>query len=130
MKRLALFIISIFILTYFIPISKTDSPEIVPIKKEWVKKDSKRYARDVMFDWTNTQFKCLDELWYRESRWETGAYNKIKVMGKNAGGIPQLLGMSIDTAPTRQIERGWNYILYRYGSACHALLFHNKNGWY
>jgi hypothetical protein len=83
-----------------------------------------------MTEWTDVQFKCINELWYRESRWKPDAFNEIKVMGMNAGGIPQILGMHPLTPPTRQIERGWAYILYRYGSPCRALEFHDKKGWY
>jgi hypothetical protein len=98
--------------------------------RTWTVKDSKSYARDIMLAWTDNQFVCLDKLWTKESNWRPNAYNKIKVMGRNAGGIPQILGMDPKTPATRQIERGFAYILYRYGSPCQALNFHKKNGWY
>lgn len=97
---------------------------------KWGVEDSKAYARDVMLAWTDKQFVCLEKLWKKESNWRPEAYNKVKVMGKNAGGIPQLLGMDPKTPATRQIERGFAYILYRYGSPCQALKFHDKKGWY
>lgn len=97
---------------------------------KWNVEDSKAYARDVMLAWTDKQFVCLEELWDKESNWRPEAFNKRKVMGKNAGGIPQILGMDPKTPATRQIERGFAYILYRYGSPCQALNFHDKNGWY
>lgn len=127
MKRLALFIIAVFILTYFIPIKSADSP---PIKREWTKVDSKAYARDKLSAWETKQWKCLDELWHKESRWDSKAYNTIKVMGRNAGGIPQILGMSPNAKPTDQIDRGLDYIIYRYGTPCKALQFHERNWWY
>jgi hypothetical protein len=96
----------------------------------WGVVDSKAYARDVMLAWTDKQFVCLDKLWTKESHWRPEAYNKVKVMGKNAGGIPQILGMDPKTPATQQIERGFAYILYRYGSPCQALKFHEKKGWY
>lgn len=116
-----------FILTYFIPIKSVDSP---PIKREWTKVDSKAYARDKLSEWETKQWKCLDKLWHKESRWDSKAYNTIKVMGRNAGGIPQILGMSPDTKPTDQIDRGLDYIEYRYGTPCKALHFHERNWWY
>jgi hypothetical protein len=97
---------------------------------KWGVADSKAYARDVMLAWTDKQFVCLDKLWQKESNWRPEAYNKVKVMGRNAGGIPQILGMDPKTPATRQIERGFAYILYRYGSPCQALNHHKKKGWY
>jgi hypothetical protein len=97
---------------------------------KWGVADSKAYARDVMLAWTDKEFVCLEKIWQKESKWRPEAYNKVKVMGKNAGGIPQLLGMDPKVPATRQIERGFAYILYRYGSPCQALNFHKKKGWY
>lgn len=127
MRRLALFIIAIIILTYFIPIKTADSP---PVKHKWTKVDSKSYARDKLSAWEVKQWKCLDKLWTKESHWDSKAYNTVKVMGRNAGGIPQLLGMSPSVKPTDQIDRGLDYIMYRYGTPCKALYFHEKKWWY
>ena len=127
MKRLALFIVAMFILTYFIPIKAADSP---PIKREWTKADSKAYARDKLSAWETKQWACLNKLWTKESQWNSKAYNTVKVMGRNAGGIPQILGMSPKTKPTDQIDRGLDYITYRYGTPCKALYFHERNWWY
>lgn len=126
MKKLLLLFIVIFMLFGITHISN------VPTKKhhKWGVEDSKAYARDVMLAWTDKQFVCLDKLWQKESNWRPEAYNKVKVMGRNAGGIPQLLGMDPKTPATRQIERGFAYILYRYGSPCQALKFHHEKGWY
>ena len=126
MKKLLLLLIVIFMIFGMAQVSHE------PVKKphKWGVEDSKAYARDMMLAWTDKQFVCLDKLWQKESNWRPEAYNKVKVMGKNAGGIPQILGMDPKTPPTRQIERGFAYILYRYGSPCQALNFHHKNGWY
>ena len=126
MKKLLLLLIVIFMV--FGVTRTAHEPPKQPHK--WDVADSKAYARDVMLAWTDKQFVCLDKLWQKESNWRPEAYNKIKVMGKNAGGIPQILGMDPKTPATRQIERGFAYILYRYGSPCQALNFHHKNGWY
>lgn len=107
------------------------SPTADTIKeREWVVQDSKAYARDVMLTWADNQYVCLDKLWTKESNWRADAYNKTKVMGKNAGGIPQLLGMSTQTSAPRQIDRGFAYILHRYGTPCMAWKFHERKGWY
>jgi len=127
MKKLMLFLILIF--TFF-GVTHTGKPEVPPKKRVWTIQDSKAYARDVMLAYNDNQFKCLEKLWTKESNWRSNAYNKVKVMGKNAGGIPQILGLSPDVPATRQIDRGFAYIIYRYGSPCKALKFHERKGWY
>lgn len=99
-------------------------------ERTWVTQDSKAYAQDVVLSWAQNQYKCLDLLWSQESNWRPSAYNKTKVMGKNAGGIPQLLGMSPKLSPPLQIDRGFAYIMHRYGTPCKAWKFHQRKGWY
>lgn len=126
MKKFMLFLILIF--TFF-GVTHTGKSE-APKKRVWTIHDSKAYARDIMLRYNDMQFQCLERLWTKESNWRSNAYNKVKVMGKNAGGIPQLLGMSPHIPATRQIDRGYSYIIYRYGSPCKALRFHERKGWY
>jgi hypothetical protein len=72
------------------------------------------------------EFYCLDELWYKESRWDHKAKNKRS----SAYGIPQLLKLK-ETDPFKQIDRGLKYIEHRYdGCACKALAHHKAKGWY
>jgi hypothetical protein len=97
---------------------------------QWGVMDSKTYARDQLTKWKEKQWSCLSKLWGKESAWNPSAYNSIRVMGKNAGGIPQLLGLNPKTPPTRQIERGLSYIYYRYGTPCAAYDHFNKKGWH
>lgn len=92
--------------------------------------DSKAYARDQLVKWTNRQWSCLAKLWGKESAWNPRAYNKIKVMGRNAGGIPQLLGLDPDVKPTKQIERGLAYIYHRYDTPCNAWKFFKQNNYH
>jgi len=92
--------------------------------------DSKAYARDQLVKWTNRQWSCLAKLWGKESAWNPRAYNKQKVMGRNAGGIPQLLGLDPKTPPTRQIERGLAYIYHRYDTPCNAWKFFKDNNYH
>ena len=103
--------------------------EPVPVR-EWKIADSKAYAQDVVLAWANNQYECLDKLWTQESNWRSGAYNKVNVMGKNAGGIPQILGLDPKTPAPLQIDRGFAYIMHRYGTPCMAWKFHERKGWY
>ena len=100
------------------------------IERAWAVEDSKAYAQDVVLAWANNQYECLDKLWTQESNWRSEAYNKIKVMGKNAGGIPQILGLDPDLPAPLQIDRGFAYIMHRYGTPCMAWKFHERKGWY
>ena len=104
--------------------------EYKSVSTEWSKVDSKAYARDQLSEWQEEQWSCLNRLWGKESAWNPNAYNNIRVMGKNAGGIPQLLGLDPDTPAPRQIERGLAYIYYRYDTPCNAWLFFKRNGWH
>jgi hypothetical protein len=128
-KKLAvLFIFGLII--YLIGRSNQPSVDEMPQSREWVVADSKAYAQDVVLSWANNQYECLDKLWTQESNWRSEAYNKIKVMGKNAGGIPQILGLDPRTPAPLQIDRGFAYILHRYGTPCMAWKFHERKGWY
>jgi hypothetical protein len=97
---------------------------------QWTKENSKAYAMDKLSEWQDKQWKCLVSLWGKESAWNPAAYNKIKVMGKHAGGIPQLLGLDPATPATKQIDRGLSYIYYRYGTPCSAWAHFKKKGWH
>lgn len=129
-KRLTIVILlSLLALVITHRVNPTDSKDKIATR-DWVVEDSKAYAKDAMLAWVNTQYACLDKLWTKESHWNPEAYNKVKVMGKNAGGIPQLLGMSTKIPAPQQIDRGIAYIMNRYTTPCKALAFHNKRGWY
>jgi hypothetical protein len=71
------------------------------------------------------QYRCLELLWYKESRWDPRADNPKST----AYGIPQLLKLKVND-PYKQIDLGLKYIKHRYGSACKALDFHKKTGHY
>ena len=126
MRRLTLLMIAMFMLFGVFQVKEAPTKEV----HVWTIEDSKAYAKDRLYAWQAKQFKCLELLWHKESNWRPNAYNDIKVMGKNAGGIPQILGMSPSTPPTEQIERGLEYITYRYTTPCKAWQFHKRNGWY
>jgi hypothetical protein len=71
------------------------------------------------------QYRCLELLWYKESRWNPRADNPKST----AYGIPQLLKLKVND-PYIQIDRGLKYIKHRYGLPCKALAFHKKTGHY
>ena len=70
------------------------------------------------------QYRCLVELWHKESRWSPIADNPKST----AYGIPQLLKMT-ERNPYKQIELGLKYIKHRHKTPCLALA-HHKKGWY
>ena len=74
---------------------------------------------------SDKQYRCLVELWDRESHWNPKADNPKS----SAYGIPQLLKMTT-TNPYRQIELGIKYITKRYGNSCVALARHKRVGHY
>lgn len=126
MKRIIAFIVLLLI---FVGISHTGVRD-APAPRTWTVADSKAYAKDILFAWEQNQYLCLEKLWTKESNWRPEAYNKQKVMGKHAGGIPQILGMKPSTPAPLQIDRGLAYIIYRYGTPCMAWKFHQRKGWY
>ena len=77
-------------------------PHHYNVQDVWTEKDSKAYAYDRLSHWRDKQMSCLSMLWGKESAWNPKAYNKIKVQGRNAGGIPQLLGLDPNTPATKQ----------------------------
>lgn len=96
----------------------------------WSKADSKAYARAQLHKEVTRQMKCLNVMWTKESRWNPRAQSKIKVMGRYAGGIPQVLGLSPTSKPTHQIDRGLDYIYHRYTTPCKAWEWWKRHGWY
>ena len=129
-RKLAIYLIIGFVIYSIIDTVVGQPTAIKVTPREWVVKDSKAYARDVVSEWADNQYQCLDKLWTQESNWRAQAYNKVKVMGKNAGGIPQILGLDPRVPAPLQIDRGFAYIMHRYGTPCMAWKFHQRKGWY
>jgi hypothetical protein len=71
------------------------------------------------------QYRCLEILWMRESKWDPRADNPKS----SAFGIPQLLKMK-ELDPFKQIDLGLKYITHKHSTPCRALHFHNQRGWY
>lgn len=80
------------------------------------------------------EFSCLDQLWQKESEWETTAANPTS----SAYGIPQALpgskmssaGPDWESNAETQIRWGLGYVRDRYGSACSAWSHSQANNWY
>jgi len=127
----AIVFLTLVVLGLFIFDTPTSEPQLKEtVQKVWTKEDSKAYARDRLVVWQEKEWSCLNKLWSKESAWNPRAFNTVKVMGKNAGGIPQLLGLDPKTPTTIQIERGLKYIYYRYGTPCKAWKFFERNKYY
>lgn len=84
--------------------------------------------------WGAAQFRCLDNLWEKESNWRPTAANP----SSGAYGIPQSLpgskmashGSDWRTNPATQIAWGLDYIAGRYGTPCSAWAHSRANNWY
>jgi hypothetical protein len=84
----------------------------------------KQYAF-MQLNYNFNEFYCLSDLWYKESRWIPTAKNPKS----SAYGIAQLLKTKTND-PYTQIDQGLKYIKHRHQTACNALAFHKKKGWY
>jgi hypothetical protein len=79
------------------------------------------------------EFRCLENLWGKESRWNPNAQNP----SSTAYGIPQFLnstwagtGIAKTSDGYRQIDAGLIYIENRFGSPCAAWSHSQSKGWY
>ena len=112
------------------PLEDGWSPVVITVK------NFREYAQEQV---GKANWLCLDELWQRESSWQTRKRPWTAVnRSSGAYGIPQALpakkmssaGADWKYNPKTQIDWGLNYIKKRYGNACNALSHHNKKGWY
>lgn len=86
------------------------------------------------YGWSQSQFSCLQPLWFHESGWNVSAENP----SSGAYGIPQALpgsqmasaGADWRTNAATQIRWGLNYIHDRYGSPCGAWAHEEASNWY
>jgi hypothetical protein len=93
------------------------------------KKHNRKLAKDYAsagFGWQGREWKCLESLWTRESRFDHLAKNQ---QGSSAFGIAQLLREK-DRRPEYQILRGLKYISHRYESPCKAYKFFLNRNYY
>lgn len=109
--------------------------------KKYLVSDSSKYfdAEALAFltvyakGWNMSEWKCLRQLWQHESHFNP----KAKNMHSGAYGIAQFLpstwgNYKVTKTPLAklQIKYGLHYIEKRYGSACDAWSFWQKNNWY
>jgi hypothetical protein len=97
---------------------------------------NKKIALDhvVQRSWNLREFRCLDQLWTRESNWNHHALNR----SSGAYGIPQALpagkmsgaGRDWRSNPETQIRWGLTYIKGRYGRPCGAWGHWRSHNWY
>ena len=71
------------------------------------------------------EYRCLELLWNRESRWDPRADNPKS----SAFGIPQMLRLKV-LDPYRQIDIGLKYIAHKHQTPCKALAYHKAKGHY
>jgi len=97
------------------------------LKDDSVAADTTNHYRQWAFIQLNNldQFYCLDELNFKESRWNPKARN-----GSHYG-IPQGRSKWLSTVDGyKQIDWQLNYIKKRYLNPCNALAHHKIKGWY
>ena len=98
---------------------------------------AKNVTKAIMADeygWEGEQYRCLNNLWTKESHWNYKAHN----YRSGAHGIPQALPASkMDliaddwrTNPVTQIRWGLRYIEARYMSPCAALAKFKRSNYY
>ena len=89
--------------------------------------DPKGYAK-LLLDEQNlpvSEYKCLVQLWGKESAWNHLADNPKST----AYGIAQMLNEDSDH-PAEQISNGLRYIKHRYDTPCEAWKFWRSHYWY
>ena len=80
---------------------------------------------------SHRQWKCLEYIWQKESRFNPKAKNKKSGAYGIAQFMPKTWGSRKKTSdPAKQIEYGIKYIKLRYGTPCHAMAFRFKYGYY
>ena len=85
----------------------------------------KLYAHTLIVDYK--EFKCLEQLWTKESNWNTAAHNK----SGGAYGIPQLKNKKLKHMDGfTQVEWGIKYIKHRHKTPCLAWAYWLKNKHY
>jgi hypothetical protein len=101
----------------------TNMPNATAVSTTRDKNNYKIYAH--MKIQSAKQYRCLETLWDKESRWDPRADNPKST----AFGIPQLLKLKIKD-PYLQIDLGLKYIKHRHSTACKALEYHKRKGHY
>ena len=95
------------------------------VRKQIVLNYARWYAKNKL-GYTDTQWKKVRDMWYKESRWDWKAVNP----SSGAAGIAQMKTTSEIKSPFRQVELGFKYIDHRYGGPDEAAAHWDKNGNY
>ena len=112
---------SLVLLAVLFVFSNTTNAKAVSTQRD--KENYKLYAHIKLLN--AKQYRCLEILWNRESRWDPRADNPKS----SAYGIPQLLKLK-ELDPFKQIDLGLKYISKRHSTPCKALDYHNVKGHY
>lgn len=86
---------------------------------------AKRYAW-VGYGWKDMEWRCLDYIFTKESRYDHLAKNR---QGSSAYGIGQLLGET-SKDPAIQVLHTYKYITKRYKTPCKAMKYHLRHNHY
>lgn len=86
---------------------------------------AKRYAW-VGYGWKDMEWRCLDYIFTKESRYDHLAKNR---QGSSAFGIGQLL-KETSKEPAIQILHTYKYITKRYQTPCKAMKYHLRHNHY
>jgi hypothetical protein len=86
---------------------------------------AKRYAW-VGYGWKDMEWRCLDYIFTKESRYDHLAKNR---QGSSAFGIGQLL-KETSKEPAIQILHTYKYITKRYKTPCRAMKYHLRHNHY
>jgi hypothetical protein len=82
----------------------------------------KLYAHTLIVDYK--EFKCLEQLWTKESNWNVAAHNK----SGGAWGIPQLKNKKLQHMDGfTQVQWGIKYIKHRHQTPCLAWAYWSKH---
>lgn len=118
--------------------SRSSRPNMVTVRIQLgTPTHNKIYAKFFIkqkYGWGKKEYRCLVNLWNRESGWSHEVENKTS----GAYGIPQSLpgdkmasaGKDWKTNPATQIKWGAKYIKTRYGTPCDAYAFFKTKNWY
>jgi hypothetical protein len=86
---------------------------------------AKRYAW-VGYGWKDMEWRCLDYIFTKESRYDHLAKNR---QGSSAYGIGQVL-KETSKDPAIQILHAYKYIQHRYETPCKAMKYHLRHNHY
>jgi hypothetical protein len=105
--------------------NKIEKTKATMKEKRYNKALAKRYAW-VGYGWKDMQWRCVEYIFTKESRFDHLAKNKE---GSSAFGIGQRL-KETSTEPAIQILHAYKYIKHRYDTPCNAMKFHLRKNYY